>query len=441
MPTENRSSNTQPTECQFHNNCGGWCETQREQEHNLCVDCLEAHDEDMRAKPEPAANEGDAVQDELKMLDFALSFALCNMDHAGTRRDVKKAQESLEKLRKLIAVQHQGELVAEVVDMKYNLVRFYRATGDTSKPYLLPGTKLYSSAVIAGNDHEPYGWVQTRGPAINQFTQEWDIVQEWEEQGFQYKAMHDHPAPVDAGEVERLRKRILDYEEIAESHADACAEALTRLAERDALLTDISKRHWSGVDFDLPADLVARIKSLSASAEPSAPASFQARVQPWLMACFGEMIAGDRQERNHRFLEEALELVQALGATAGEAHQLVDYVFGRQVGEPAQEVGGVMVTMAALCLANGMDMHQLAEAELARIWTKVEAIRAKQANKPQFGPLPGVYPERGPSAPAAQYPNRLCHIDYRTHPYLCGCLRGDEEAQKIYDDRMRSAKS
>ncbi|WP_230382658.1 hypothetical protein [Pseudomonas putida] len=144
--------------------------------------------------------------------------------------------------------------------------------------------------------------------------------------------------------------------------------------------------------------LVERLSSiadaLSANAEPSAPVSFQARVQPWLMQCFGEMIAGDREERNHRFLEEALELVQALGATAAEAHQLVDYVFGRAVGEPGQEVGGVMVTLAALCLANGLDMHQLAETELTRIWTKVDAIRAKQASKPQFGPLPGVYPDR-----------------------------------------------
>lgn len=115
---------------------------------------------------------------------------------------------------------------------------------------------------------------------------------------------------------------------------------------------------------------------------------FQDRVQPWLMACFGEMIAGDREERNHRFLEEALELVQACGCTASEAHQLVDYVYGRPVGEPMQEVGGVMVTLAALCLANGLDMHDAAETELARIWTKVEAIRAKQAAKPKHSPLP-----------------------------------------------------
>ncbi|WP_339100247.1 hypothetical protein WKQ99_18715 [Pseudomonas atacamensis] len=123
---------------------------------------------------------------------------------------------------------------------------------------------------------------------------------------------------------------------------------------------------------------------------------FQSRVQPWLMECFGPMIAGDREERNHRFLEEALELVQACGCSATEAHKLVDYVYGRDVGEPAQEVGGVMVTLAALCLANDMDMHAAGETELARIWTKVEQIRAKQAAKPQMSPLPGAYPQRTP---------------------------------------------
>ena len=117
---------------------------------------------------------------------------------------------------------------------------------------------------------------------------------------------------------------------------------------------------------------------------------FQQRVQPWMMECFGPTISADRQERNHRFIEEALELAQACGATQSEAHQLVDYVYGRPVGEPAQEVGGVMVTLAALCLANGLDMHAAGEIELARIWTKVEQIRAKQAAKPKHSPLPGA---------------------------------------------------
>lgn len=139
------------------------------------------------------------------------------------------------------------------------------------------------------------------------------------------------------------------------------------------------------------AEYIARLQAAIASrtdmkAEPVA--TFQQRVQPWMMECFGAEISADGIERNHRFFEEATELVQSLGMTQSEAHQLVDYVYGRDVGEPVQEVGGVMVTLAALCLASGMDMHQAGETELARIWTMVEKIRAKQAAKPKHSPLP-----------------------------------------------------
>lgn len=116
--------------------------------------------------------------------------------------------------------------------------------------------------------------------------------------------------------------------------------------------------------------------------------SFQNRVQPWMMECFGEEISADKIERNHRFLEEALELVQANGCTKDEAHQLVEYVYNRPQGDINQEVGGVMVTLAALCLANGIDMHAQAENELERIWRMVEQIRKKQASKPKHSPLP-----------------------------------------------------
>ncbi|GMG94887.1 hypothetical protein Cmtc_61070 [Cupriavidus sp. TKC] len=121
-------------------------------------------------------------------------------------------------------------------------------------------------------------------------------------------------------------------------------------------------------------------------------APFQWRVQPWMLECFGAKIAADRAERNHRFYEEATELVQANGMTCSEAHQLVDYTFGRPPGELKQEIGGVMVTLAALCLASGADMHLAGETELARIWTIVEKIRAKQAAKPKHSPLPEYVP-------------------------------------------------
>lgn len=115
---------------------------------------------------------------------------------------------------------------------------------------------------------------------------------------------------------------------------------------------------------------------------------FQTRVADWMQSCFGEAISADKVERNHRFLEEALELVQSHGCTASEAHQLVDYTFGRPIGDPVQEVGGVMVTLAALCSAAGINTDRAAEAELTRVWLMIDTIRAKQAAKPKHSPLP-----------------------------------------------------
>jgi hypothetical protein len=118
--------------------------------------------------------------------------------------------------------------------------------------------------------------------------------------------------------------------------------------------------------------------------------TFQDRVAPWMQKCFGPDISADTVERNHRFLEESLELVQSLGCTSSEAHQLVDYVYGRPVGDPPQEVGGVMVTLAALCIPHGIDMHDAGEVELERISAPdvIEKIRRKQATKPKHSPLP-----------------------------------------------------
>lgn len=115
---------------------------------------------------------------------------------------------------------------------------------------------------------------------------------------------------------------------------------------------------------------------------------FQSAVARWLVECFGQDIAYNKLERNHRFLEEALELVQACGCTKDEALQLVDYVYGRPGGEVDQEVGGVIVTLSALCTARGIPLQQAAITELERINQKIDTIRAKQAAKPKHSPLP-----------------------------------------------------
>lgn len=125
---------------------------------------------------------------------------------------------------------------------------------------------------------------------------------------------------------------------------------------------------------------------------PAASDAFQARVDPWLQSCFGNEIARDRLERGDRLLEEVLELLQAGAYPRDRIASLARYVWSRPAGEPAQEAGGVMVTLAAYCLAHGLDMHAAGEAELSRVWTKVEKIRAKQAAKPAGSALPMEWP-------------------------------------------------
>lgn len=119
--------------------------------------------------------------------------------------------------------------------------------------------------------------------------------------------------------------------------------------------------------------------------------NFQTRVNEWMMACFGLKISMDRVERGDRLLEELLELLQSGGYDRERIYALVEYVYGRPVGEPEQEAGSVMVTMAAYCQAHGIDMDAAGAGELARVWTKVDAIREKQAKKPTGSALPAEH--------------------------------------------------
>lgn len=114
--------------------------------------------------------------------------------------------------------------------------------------------------------------------------------------------------------------------------------------------------------------------------------NFQQQVNEWMQVCFGAALTKDKMERNHRFLEEALELVQSLGCTKSEAHQMTEYVFSRPAGEAFQECGGVMITLAALATAASLNMFSCGDEELKRIWKHVEQIRIKQQNKPKHLP-------------------------------------------------------
>lgn len=111
---------------------------------------------------------------------------------------------------------------------------------------------------------------------------------------------------------------------------------------------------------------------------------FQARTVSWVRDTFGAAQFSDMQERGDRFAEEALELLQAIGYPRESVLQAAAYVYERGRGEPLQEAGGVLLTLAPICEVLGFDMVHAGEVELARVGTEVSAIRAKQSRKPAF---------------------------------------------------------
>lgn len=157
---------------------------------------------------------------------------------------------------------------------------------------------------------------------------------------------------------------------------------------------------------------------------------FQHRVYEWTLKVFGDAVTYNVRERGFRFTEEALELAQAVGVTRDEAVTLVDYVFNRPVGEVGQEIGGVMVTLAALANVCGpgedivgpcVSIGFQAKKELKRIEQPevMEKIRHKHATKPGAdGPLPGSSEPKIADYAEPFYIDRQLKISLKSNPVV-----------------------
>lgn len=215
--------------------------------------------------------------------------------------------------------------------------------------------------------------------------------------------MHDHPGRVDVIHAD-VKDLLVKAKSVAAEHYTI---PLFRSGQSAARVDDEMVRRASKAftaagmrERALPSISNGWMREALEAALSTQPAPFQSRVAPWMQECFGAAIASDVRERGDRLLEEVLELLQSHGYDPSRVATLRDYVFGRPIGEPQQEVGGVMVTLAAYCLATGIDMHTAGDTELARISAPevVERIRLKQASKRGLHtPLPVP-----PAAPSEQ---------------------------------------
>lgn len=111
------------------------------------------------------------------------------------------------------------------------------------------------------------------------------------------------------------------------------------------------------------------------------PKTYQSRVWEWVNECFDRPTAQSYRERNLRFIEEAIELLQSCDMAKKDILDMVEYTFSRPKGEVKQEVGGTMVTLAALCEAHGIDMLKAGEEELYQATLNTEKIQAKHKQK------------------------------------------------------------
>ena len=112
----------------------------------------------------------------------------------------------------------------------------------------------------------------------------------------------------------------------------------------------------------------------------------QAKVYRWVLDVFTDEVAGNTNERIRRFTEESLELAQAVGLSEKDAVKLVRYVYGRPTGDVKQEIGGVSLTLLALCQHLGVSAEATEIDEVRRMLSKNrDALRAKHASKVAAG--------------------------------------------------------
>lgn len=113
--------------------------------------------------------------------------------------------------------------------------------------------------------------------------------------------------------------------------------------------------------------------------------SYQERVIKWVTDCFGPEYAVNTKERSMRLLEEVIELVQALGLSKDDVLKQVVWTYGRPVGEPEQEFGGVMFTLAALAACAAVDLKPIGEKQLNDNILNKDKIKEKHQLKIKQG--------------------------------------------------------
>lgn len=103
---------------------------------------------------------------------------------------------------------------------------------------------------------------------------------------------------------------------------------------------------------------------------------WQGMIGKWVRKTFGDKSMQTR-ERNLRFIEEAIELVQSHNITKDDINKVMDRVYNKPPGNSVQEVGGVMITLLALADCQRYDIQECMVREWERIREPDDLLKAK----------------------------------------------------------------
>lgn len=114
--------------------------------------------------------------------------------------------------------------------------------------------------------------------------------------------------------------------------------------------------------------------------------ALQTIVHDWGVRAFGREHMANLPIRGLRCAEEAIELAQVLCIPKEQLHQLIDAVYSKPKGKLDQEIGGVLVTITAICVELGSTTDEYLLKETLRVLQyPVEYYKARNKAKIDAG--------------------------------------------------------
>lgn len=113
----------------------------------------------------------------------------------------------------------------------------------------------------------------------------------------------------------------------------------------------------------------------------------QQRISDWVQRIIAEPAeATSIPQRALRLLEEAIELAQASGLDKEYVKLLCNNIYSRPIGNIVQELGGVSVTLLAMCSAIGYDADAVEALEVQRVLSSpTEKFQKRNVEKNAMG--------------------------------------------------------